>query len=153
MDKIDKTDIIILEELQKNADQTIYQLAKYLGMKRSTIYNRIKRLKQEKIIRGYQAIIDQSKLGLPLCTFILARIRKTGSMEEVCKEISKDPQIEEIHPITGSFDLVIKARFKDMNDLSAFTLKSLSKPTLANKIQRTETLLSLGTYKEYFQNV
>ena len=150
---MNKIDILLINELQKNADTTIHELAKLLNIRRSTIYNRIKKLKQQGVIKRYQAIIDQTKAGLPLCTFILARIRKSGNMEEVCKELSKEPNVEEIHPITGSFDLVIKARFKDINDLSAFTLKKLSKPTLANKIQRTETLMSLGTYKEYFQNV
>ncbi|MBN2052720.1 Lrp/AsnC family transcriptional regulator [Candidatus Woesearchaeota archaeon] len=150
-DKIDKTDLLLLEELQKNADRTVYQLAKYLGLKRSTVYNRINKLKQQNVIKGSQTIIDQAKLGLPLCVFILMRIKKAVKMEEICLELSKDLAVEEMHPITGSFDLIIKARFKDIHALSDFTMRKLSKPLFANKILRTETMLGLGTYKEYFR--
>ena len=150
---MDKIDLMLVNELQKDAERSIYQLSKYLGLKRSTVYNRIKKLKQEGVIKRHHAVVDYEKIGLPFCSFILVRIKKSVKTEVVCEEISKDSAVEEIHPITGSFDLILKARFKDIKGLSHFTLKRLSRPVLANKILRTETMITLDTYKEYFKNV
>lgn len=150
--KLDKTDVKIICELQRDADRTVYQLAKYLGLKRSTVYNRVAKLKKAKVIKGMQAILDYKRTGTPLCAFILVRTKKAVKIDELCAEISKLNAVEEIHPITGSFDVLLKARFQNINDLGVFTLRKLSTPYLANKILRTETIISLGTYKEYFRS-
>lgn len=151
MEKIDKTDILILKELQRDADRTIYQIAKQTGLKRSTVYSRIKRLKENKIIQGYTALIDYGKIGRPIRAMVLIRHKKTTDVEALFKDIAKEEEVEAIYPITGGFDVMIKARFKDIGDISAFILKKLSKPAMASKILRTETIMTLGAFKEYFR--
>ena len=148
---MDKIDLLILDELQKDADRSIYKLAKYLGLKRSTVYNRINKLKKQKIIKGYHAIIDYEKIGRPIRAIILVRHKKTTNVEDLFKDIVKEPEVEAIYLITGGFDVMIKARFKDMSDVSEFILNKLSKPSLATKIVRTETIMTLGAFKEYFR--
>ncbi|MBU1199001.1 MAG: Lrp/AsnC family transcriptional regulator [Nanoarchaeota archaeon] len=147
---MDEIDLLLIKELQKNADRTVYQLAKQLGLNKSTVYSRINKLKKDKIIKRYQAIVDYDEIGLPICAIMLVSHKKT-SLKDTLGTLIQDPAVEEIRPVTGSYDLIIKARFKDMTAVSDFIFKKIGKPNISNIIVNTETLISLGTYKEYFE--
>ncbi|HET8720196.1 MAG TPA: winged helix-turn-helix transcriptional regulator, partial [Candidatus Nitrosotenuis sp.] len=67
---LDKTDVKILKNLLVDARLSSRQLALKLGMSTVTILTRIKRMEQEKIIKGYTAVIDQEKLGYDLTAII-----------------------------------------------------------------------------------
>jgi len=88
--------------------------------------------------------------GNPIKAIILIRHKKTTALEELFKDIVKLDEVEAIYPITGAFDVMIKTRFKDIGQISDFIMKKLSKPALAAKITRTETIMTLDTLKEYF---
>ena len=63
MDKLNLKDKKILYELEKNARVTISDIAKKVGLSKQLVSYKIKRLEEERIIEGYHAIIDTSKLG------------------------------------------------------------------------------------------
>ncbi|MEM4260164.1 MAG: Lrp/AsnC family transcriptional regulator [Candidatus Woesearchaeota archaeon] len=147
MDKIDKD---ILDELQKDSSRSISQLAKYLGLPRTTLKNRINRLEKQGIIIGYRAIVDWEKLGFPLCNYFHLNISYTKDRgpELIAQQLKKIPGVEEVHMTTGRWDLIAKIRMKHISDIS----KILDDPKhgLLNvpSVFTSESSLVIKTFKE-----
>ncbi len=115
LDKIDKQ---ILNELQKDDRISASDLAKKLGTPKSTVTYRIKRLEDEKIILGYRAIVDPSKLGRD--EQMIVRIRAKfgpGYHEKVGKMLSKIPGVYAVYFVFGENDFVILARAENREEL------------------------------------
>ena len=145
---LDKTDVKILKNLLVDARLSSRQLALKLGMSTVTILTRIKRMEQEKIIKGYTAVIDQEKLGYDL-TAIIEIYTKKGKMVEIENEISSLENVCAVYDVTGESDSVIVAKFKNRDDLSKFVKTVSSKPN----VDKTVTNIVLNTVKEDFRLV
>ncbi len=143
--KLDEIDERILKNLLVDARLSARQLAIKLGMSTVTILSRIKKLENEKIIKGYTAIIDHEKLGYDL-TAIIEIIAKKDIID-IEEKLSKIENVCGVYDITGNTDTIIVAKFKERNELSSF-VKSLS--SMAN-IENTITHVVLNTVKEDFR--
>ena len=143
--KLDKIDEKILKNLMVDARISARQLAIKLGMSTVTILSRIKKLEQEKVIKGYTALIDHEKIGYDL-TAIIEIIAKKNPID-IEEKLSKIENVCGVYDITGNTDTVIVAKFKERNELSVF-VKSLS--SLAN-VENTITHVVLNTAKEDFR--
>lgn len=145
---LDKTDIKILKNLLVDARLSSRQLALKLGMSTVTILTRIKKLEQEKIIKGYTAIIDHEKLGYDL-TAIIEIYTKKGKMVEIENDIASLENVCTVYDVTGASDTVLVAKFKTREDLSKFVKMLSSKPN----VDKTVTNIVLNTVKEDFRLV
>jgi len=145
---LDKTDFRILKNLLVDARLSSRQLALKLGMSTVTILTRIKKLEQEKIVKGYTAIIDHQKLGYDL-TAIIEVFTKKGKMVEIEQEIASLENVCAVYDVTGESDTVIVAKFKNRDDLSKFIKTLSSKPN----VDKTVTNVVLNTVKEDFRLV
>ena len=148
MMSLDKTDFRILKNLLVDARLSSRQLALKLGMSTVTILTRIKKLEQEKIVKGYTAIIDYQKLGYDL-TAIIEVFTKKGKMVEIEQEIASLENVCAVYDVTGESDTVIVAKFKNRDDLSKFIKTLSSKPN----VDKTVTNVVLNTVKEDFRLV
>jgi DNA-binding Lrp family transcriptional regulator len=142
---IDKIDEKILKNLMVDGRLSARQLALKLGMSTVTILSRIKKLENEKIIKGYTALIDHEKLGYDLTAIIEIIAKK--DIVDIEEKLSKIDNVCGVYDITGNTDTIIVAKFKERNELSAF-VKSLS--SMAN-IENTITHVVLNTAKEDFR--
>lgn len=142
-DAIDKTDRKIINILLKNAGLSCRRIAKKTGLSTVTIINRIKKLKNEKIIKNHTVQLDYSKLGYDIEIIIKLRISK-GMLLEVEKKIAKEQNVSAIYDVTGNFDAIIIAKFKNRNSMDNF----LKKIQTYDFIEKTETILILNTIKE-----
>ncbi|WOE42207.1 Lrp/AsnC family transcriptional regulator [Acinetobacter chinensis] len=77
----DKTDAKILDILQKDSRSTTQEIADQIGMSASPCWRRIKRLEDEKLIRGYGAQLDRKKIGLGVMVFIRVSIDSHSEAE------------------------------------------------------------------------
>jgi len=107
------------------------------------VANRVKRLEQEGIIKGYIPLINLDKLGYDLLTIIGIRISR-GKLMEVERKISKNPHVYEIYDTTGEWDSLIIARFKNREELNTFIKRVLS----VEHVERTMTWLVLNVVKD-----
>ena len=148
MMSLDKTDFRILKNLLVDARLSSRQLALKLGMSTVTILTRIKKLEQEKIVKGYTAIIYHQKLGYDL-TAIIEVFTKKGKMVEIEQEIASLENVCAVYDVTGESDTVIVAKFKNRDDLSKFIKTLSSKPN----VDKTVTNVVLNTVKEDFRLV
>lgn len=142
---VDKTDEKILKNLMKDARLSARQLALKLGISTVTAISRVKKLENEKIIKGYSALIDHEKIGYDI-TAIIEIIAKKNVLE-IENKLSKIDNVCCVYDITGNTDTIIVAKFKEREELSDF-VKSLS--SMAN-VENTITHVVLNTAKEDFR--
>ncbi len=133
----------LLRFLNKNGKATQRELAKATGLALGTVSNHLKTLEKEKIIRGYFADIDPERVGFNLTSTINLRITK-GKIMEVQASIAKHPRVYAVYDITGEWDSLVLARFKDREEMDQFIKTVLSQ----RNIERTSTSLVLNNVKE-----
>lgn len=141
--QLDETDINILNVLIHDAKMPLREIGKKLGISFVTVLNRIKRMEQEGVIKGYSARIDTKKIGYDTCVIIHVIIAK-GKMLELEKRIASSRQVAAVYDTTGDFDAVIIAKFKSTSSMDTF----LKKIQTYEFIERTNTALVLHTMKE-----
>ncbi|RLG14018.1 MAG: AsnC family transcriptional regulator [Candidatus Nanohalarchaeota archaeon] len=140
---IDKTDRKILNMLLENAGLSCRRIAKKTGLSTVTILNRIKKLEDEKIIKNRTVQLDYQKLGYDVEVIIKLRISK-GNLFKVEKKIAKEPNVSALYDVTGNFDTIIIAKFRNRKSMDNF----LKKIQTYDFIERTETIIVLNTIKE-----
>ncbi|MCH7647651.1 MAG: Lrp/AsnC family transcriptional regulator [Nitrosopumilus sp.] len=141
--KIDDRDIKILNHLLTDARQSARQLAHRLGVSTVTMISRMKKLEENKIIKGYSVRLDHELLGYDITALIEIKTKK-GKMLEIENEIAKQDNVIAVYDITGDADIVVIAKFKNRNSLSSFVKKLLEIPNVEN----TVTHIVLNTIKE-----
>ena len=126
--ELDMYDLKILQHLKKDARKTLKELEKEINLKVSTIHNRIKRLEESNVIKQYMAIVDHKSLDYNMVSFIMIAFENqdnTLDQNHVAIAIGKLANVEEVHLVTGEFDILLKVRSKDIDDLGIFVTKHL----------------------------
>ncbi len=145
---LDKTDVNILKNLLENARVSNRKIAKKVKVSVGTVIMKIKKMENAGIIRRYSAITDYEKLGYEL-TAITEIIVSKGKLLEVENEIAKISNVCAMYDVTGEFDAVAIAKFKNRKTLSEFTKTVLSIPY----VERTNTHVVLEVVKEDYRLV
>ena len=133
----------LLKHLSKNGKASQRELAEVTGLALGTVSNHLKVLEKNKIIKGYSANIDPEKVGFTLSATIHLRITK-GKIMDVQASIAKHPRVYIVYDITGEWDSLVLARFKDREEMDEFIKNTLSQ----KNIERTSTSLVLNNVKE-----
>jgi len=150
--KLDDKDIAILALLQENSKLTAKQIAKKVNSPITTVFAKTKRMEELGIIKEYRAILAPEKIGSTTAAFILASVsyRTKGnsspvSQRVVAEEISKFPEVQEVHIITGDWDLLIKLRTLSVDAIGKFVVDKLR---LINGLEKTLTCMVFETLKD-----
>tara|TARA_B100000686_G_scaffold7749_1_gene7690 strand:- start:2902 stop:3348 length:447 start_codon:yes stop_codon:yes gene_type:complete len=140
---LNSKDSELLRCLNKNGRASQRELAATTGVALGTVNSHIKNLEKEKIIKGYYAHIDPEKIGFTLTAIINLRITK-GKIMDLQATIAKHPRVFGVYDVTGEWDSLVLARFKDREEMDSFIKTTLSQ----KNIERTSTSLVLNTVKE-----
>ncbi|MHB1493190.1 MAG: Lrp/AsnC family transcriptional regulator [Thermoplasmataceae archaeon] len=145
---MDSKDGQILNYLLRNGRDKVSDISRELNIPRITVHERIERMKQNNIIKGFSAIPNYSLLGYDVTAFILASFDpKAGvSQRKLALSISKLDGISEVHIIAGEWDMLIKARVKSTRDLGKIVLEKLRE---MDGIARTATLNVFESIEDY----
>lgn len=147
--KLDKKDMEILNVLRHDAKLTTKQIARKTLMPATTVHNRIKRLETLGIIKGYAAELDYKKLGKSISAFVLATVNyqflkeKGMTQHDLAKKITTHDVVEEVAMITGSFDIIVRIRTRDIDEMDSFVTKFLRNLV---GIEKTETVIILAAF-------
>jgi DNA-binding Lrp family transcriptional regulator len=142
---LSELDIEILKKLSTDSRISLRQLAKDLGNKSPvTIKNHVENLEEQGIVINYGAKLNFEKLGYEIIAIIELTISK-GKMLEVEAKIAQNPNIFAVYDITGEYDALILARFKNRADLSKMIKEIHTSPY----VERSNTHLVLNTIKEF----
>jgi DNA-binding Lrp family transcriptional regulator len=150
--KLDVKDVEILNFLQRDAKVSVKKIARQLRSPMTTVYAKIRRMEEAGIIRGYKAILNASKLGRGTTAFVLAsfayRLPETLgvlSQRDVARKICRFPEVQEVHIVSGNWDILIKVKAKDVDAVGKFVVDRLR---TVEGIEKTLTMLVFGTEKE-----
>ena len=128
--EMDRLDLRILDELQRNGRLSLTELGERIGLSTSPCAERVRRLERKGVITGYHARVDPVVLGRGLLVFVeITLASKSASVfETVRRELSHMPEVMECHLVAGNFDYLVKARLPAMSayrDLLGSILRKL----------------------------
>jgi Lrp/AsnC family leucine-responsive transcriptional regulator len=136
----------ILDELMVDARKSVVDISNDLGIPRATVQERIQRMKQSGFIRKFVAVPDYSLLGRPVTAFILVSFMSGAiSQRELGQLMSQLPRVDEVHLITGEWDIMLKVRVGSMDELGKLILDKLR---AMKGVMRTVTCVCFNTLKE-----
>jgi Lrp/AsnC family leucine-responsive transcriptional regulator len=122
MTELDRHDVLLLAELQRDARQTVQQLATAAGLSSTPCWKRVKEMEAAGIIRGYTALVDRERVGLALC--VLAEVNLTRHNEDDVRRfeqaVAAEPSIVSCYSTTGQADYVIKVLVPDIKRYESF---------------------------------
>ncbi len=149
-ENVDETDLELLRLLQSDSKLKISELAKEVGKGIATVHSRMKVLKKKGIIRRYAAILEPNKVGRETLAFILVTVRyrvpgRKGvvSQREFCKEIAVHPLVQGVHVISGDYDVLLKVRARNIDEMNRFIVDFLRE---LPQVDKTHTMFSMDTY-------
>lgn len=129
MIKIDEIDVRLLKALQKDAKANTKELCEQLNLSKTPIYERMRRLEQEGVIKGYSAVIDHAKVGLPLVVFcnVSLAVHDDEHIERFKHDINEIDEVMECYSTGGFYDFLLKIVLKDLDEYNTFVFEKLTK--------------------------
>lgn len=112
----DQKDWIILEQVQQNARVSFAELGRRAGLSPPAAAERLRRLEESGVIRGYHADVAAERLGLGMTVFVEMRVPR-GSYERFQRAVARSPWILECHHVSGAAAFVLKAAVPDVHGL------------------------------------
>ncbi len=127
MIKLDATDHEILKSLQKNALFTTKELAAKLNLSYTPVYERIRKLEKEGIIKKYVALLDRQKIGKNLVVFcnISLKEHSRANGDRFVKAVLAFEEVTECYNISGGYDFMLKVVVNDMPAYQQFLMDKL----------------------------
>ena len=115
---LDETDRALLHLLQQDADQSAAALAKNLDMSQPAIWRRIKRLKEDGVIKGVALNLNREKLGLGVTVFLGIKLATKGrvSLEDFERAVKAIPEVQQIEHVLGLYDYRLRVVARDISD-------------------------------------
>jgi DNA-binding Lrp family transcriptional regulator len=143
---LDKTDKIILTELQRSAQRPIAELAEKAGLSPSSCHRRVKLLEEAGVIQGYTANLDRATLGLANEFFVEVSLsaQTEEAFEKFEKAVQRVPEILECHLMSGQFDYLLRVVAADATDYERIHRSRISR---LPGVQRIQSSLALRTVK------
>jgi Lrp/AsnC family leucine-responsive transcriptional regulator len=138
---LDAIDLAILRLLAMDARMSLRRIARELGMSPPAITERVARLEQLGVIRGYRAEIDRSMLGFPLVVYVGIVSVQGSDQFQVVERLRETPEVEDVHVVTGPKDLLVRLRLRDTAHLRDVLFERI---WTVPGVDRTETFVSLG---------
>lgn len=145
VDSLDNIDRQILELLQDDARVTNAEIARRIGMVPSATLDRVRKLEERGVVRGYEARLDAKALGLGLTAFVYVRATERPGEEATGKRLAELPEVQEVHHVAGEDCYLVKVRAADAESLGALLRERIG---AIGTVTATRTTIVLGTVKE-----
>lgn len=144
---LDRLDEAILRELAADGRVSAVELARRVGLSKSPVQARIKRLEEAGLITGYHARLNRTALGLAHVAFVEVRLSDTreAALQAFNRAVQGVVEIEECHMIASRFDYLLKVRTADIQDYRRVLAQQISAlPHVAS----TSTYVAMEAVKE-----
>ena len=141
IDDLNKT---ILMEFQKDASVTYRDLAKKIGEPASTVFARIKQMKDSGIIKQIIPIVSPEALGKTTTAWIKISLEIDTDCCDFADEVAKNRKIMEVYEIAGEWDILLKVKVEDNLALHDLTKEISKVPGIKNMV----SMIAFKTVKE-----
>jgi Lrp/AsnC family transcriptional regulator len=142
---IDVIDRKILTELQRDASQSLDEIARKTGSSKTPVWNRIKKLKAAGVIGQTTVVLDADALGLEACFFVLVKTSEHEAdwQASFLRALKTRPEVLEAHRLAGDIDYILKVRVANAKAYDVFYQALISEV----KIYNVTALLSMEQIK------
>ncbi len=137
---LDELDKKILSILMENAKKAYSEIGQQLFVSGGTIHVRMKKMEEMGLVKGYNLVIDHTKLGYDIVAFLGIYLDKSSLFDQVSDALKGIPEVVGAHYTTGQYGIFAKIICKDTNHLKDLLHDKIQK---ISGIQRTETFISL----------
>jgi len=143
---IDQIDRKILTKLQADAHVTSEALSELVGLSPSPCARRVRNLEAAGVIKGYVAVVDQEKVGLPISVFASIKLerQREEELDRFAAAVQRWPEIVECYLMTGQRDYLLRIVVKDLAAYEAFLKRTL---TRLEGVASIESSFALGQVK------
>ena len=142
MDTLDKKAISFL---MKHGRATWAELGQLLGLSAPSAAERVRKLEEQGVLRGYAALADAASLGYPLTAYVSVTLASHRQRTTFLRAIQKIEQVAECHHVAGDDDYLLKVRCRGTQDLDHLLARQLKEKL---GVARTRTTIVLSTAKE-----
>jgi DNA-binding Lrp family transcriptional regulator len=118
LDTITEKDKALLALLKLNAREPVASLARKLGVSRTTIQDRLRRLERDRIIEGYAVKLSDKIAARGIRAFVSIEIMPRRQIE-VTRRLAKFPAVEGLYAVSGRYDLIALVAIDDMEALNS----------------------------------
>ena len=119
---LDPLDRRILAELQRDADQSLDEIARKVNSSKTPVWNRIRKLREAGVIKHQTVLLDPEALGLEACFFVLIRTsaHEPDWQERFLSSVRARPEVLEAHRLAGEIDYILKVTVPNARAYDAF---------------------------------
>jgi DNA-binding Lrp family transcriptional regulator len=136
---LDDVDRLLVHELVADGRLSVNALAERANVSRATAYGRFRRLRDSGVIRGFSAVVDPARVGLPITALILVNVEQSN-WQAVRDELMALPGLEYLAFTSGGFDMVLLVRVPDVVALRDVVLVRLHG---SRHVRSTQTIFVL----------
>jgi Lrp/AsnC family leucine-responsive transcriptional regulator len=146
MRPLDEIDRKIIAAVQNDGRITTQELAERVGLSPSPCARRLRLLEDAGIIKGYTAVIDQEKVGLPISAFASVKLerQREEALDRFAKAVALWPEVADCYLMTGPRDYLLRIV---VSDLKAYEQFLKDKLTRLDGVASIETSFALGQVK------
>lgn len=146
-DQLDRIDRNILAALASDGRLSMSELAAKVGLSKTPVQARVKRLEKDGYIRGYQAIVDRERMGEGHVAFVQVKLSDTRSaaLDAFNRSVQAVPEIEQCHMMASSFDYLLKVRTRD---IAAYRRVLGERISALPHVAQTSTFVAMETVKD-----
>jgi Lrp/AsnC family leucine-responsive transcriptional regulator len=145
--ELDEIDLGILAQLQDNCRTSLARIGDHVGLSAPSVIERVKKLEDSGVIRGYHAILDARRLGMDITAFIGVSITHPRWIDAFEREVETIEDVLECHHVTGGYTLLLKVKSVNTSSLEQL----ISRLRSISGVEKTETMVVLSTKTERSQ--
>jgi Lrp/AsnC family leucine-responsive transcriptional regulator len=144
--KLDDIDRRLLAALQADGRMTAQQLADRVGLSPSPCARRVRLLEEAGIVKGYAAVIDQAKVGLPISVFASIKLerQREDDLDRFSQAVARWPEVVDCYLMTGQRDYLLRIVVSDLESYERFIKDKL---TRLDGVASIESSFALGQVK------
>ncbi|SEN44137.1 Lrp/AsnC family transcriptional regulator [Palleronia pelagia] len=143
--QLDALDRKILRAVQRDAGQSLDDIAKTVGSSKTPVWNRMRKLREAGVIGQQTVLLDPEKLGLEACFFVLIRTSEHDAewQNRFLETLRARPEVLEAHRLAGDIDYILKVRVANARAYDSFYQALIAQV----KIHNVTALLSMEELK------
>jgi Lrp/AsnC family transcriptional regulator, leucine-responsive regulatory protein len=147
--ELDRTDLLLLAELQRAGRQTNAELAERVHLSPSACLRRVQRLEREGVIAGYRAEVEPERLGLGLQAFVRVQLtRHDGEAVAAFAAVVNDwDEVVACYALTGDMDYLLQVVVRDLEHFSRFLLDRLLNQSVVADVNSSFVLRTVKAFR------
>jgi len=127
--KLDKTDRFIISALQENGRMPLSEIARRAKVAPATVHERLAKLRRAGVVEGFDVRLNAVALGYTVTALVHLRTELATQVNRTVDDLRAIPEVEEVHVVTGEYDLVVKLRARDTAHLQELLVQRLHRVT------------------------